>query len=254
MKSLSIQSQATKDVAREIKSSSSPFDILSTSSQLSLTSPALQLIHSLPNTPPSYSYSSVSSPPSPEPSSPSRRTSLRSTSPSKPYPSTSSSTPWPQQLVSLISSIPPVFPTTPPTSEIPEHLPQGDLYLCRESREAIFGALGAVAKGVDLVVEGTRTRKGKEKEEERYRNGFVVIRPPGHVSLLAAHRIYLGILMEDDTTSQHCGEANPQGFCFVNNVAVAAAHAHLEHGINKVIILDIDLVSSSSSPSSTTIS
>jgi len=195
MKSLSIESQGAKDVAREIKSSSSPFDILSTSSQLALTSPALQLIHSLPNTPPSYSSSSSSSPPSPEPSSPSRRTSLRSTSPSKPYPSTSSSTPWPQQLVSLISSIPPVFPTTPPTSEIPEHLPQGDLYLCRESREAIFGALGAVAKGVDLVVEGTRARKGKEKEEEGYRNGFVVIRPPGHVSLLAAHRIHQGILM-----------------------------------------------------------
>jgi hypothetical protein len=31
------------------------------------------------------------------------------------------------------------------------------------------------------------------------------------------------------------------GFCFVNNVLVAAAHAHLEHGIDRVIILDIDL-------------
>jgi histone deacetylase HOS3 len=31
---------------------------------------------------------------------------------------------------------------------------------------------------------------------------FVAIRPPGH----------------------HCGEDTPSGFCFVNNVAVAAAH------------------------------
>ncbi|KAK4699788.1 histone deacetylase HOS3, partial [Phenoliferia sp. Uapishka_3] len=31
------------------------------------------------------------------------------------------------------------------------------------------------------------------------------------------------------------------GFCFVNNVAVAAAHAHLEHGIDRVVIIDIDL-------------
>jgi len=54
------------------------------------------------------------------------------------------------------------------------------LYLCRESGEAIFGALGAVARGVDLVVEGTR-----EKEKEGYRNGFVVVRPPGHVSFLS---------------------------------------------------------------------
>lgn len=31
------------------------------------------------------------------------------------------------------------------------------------------------------------------------------------------------------------------GFCFVNNVAVAAAHAHLQHGVDKVVILDVDL-------------
>ena len=173
MKSLSIGSGENK--TREIKGSSSPFDILSTSSQLPLSSPALQLIHSLPNNPPPSPFPS----PPPSPSKPSRRTSLRSTSPSKPYPSTTS-TPWPQQLLSLISSIPSPFPTTPPTSEIPSHLPQGDLYLCRESGEAIFGALGAVARGVDLVVEGTR-----EKEKEGYRNGFVVVRPPGHVSFLS---------------------------------------------------------------------
>jgi histone deacetylase HOS3 len=64
---------------------------------------------------------------------------------------------------------------------------------------------------------------------------FVAIRPPGH----------------------HCGEDTPSGFCFVNNVAVGAAHgmfpapifvchcssttAYLQHDIDRVIILDIDL-------------
>lgn len=31
------------------------------------------------------------------------------------------------------------------------------------------------------------------------------------------------------------------GFCFINNVLAAAAHAHERHGIDKVIVLDIDL-------------
>ena len=71
---------------------------------------------------------------------------------------------------------------------------------------------------------------------EETANAFVAIRPPGH----------------------HCGEDTPSGFCFVNNVVVAAAHgkyqviffsvcfsnvlpAHLKHKIKKVVIFDIDL-------------
>ena len=65
---------------------------------------------------------------------------------------------------------------------------------------------------------------------------FVAIRPPGH----------------------HCGEDTPSGFCFLNNVAIGAAHgdffcvniffeinnrltAHLQHGIKRIVIFDIDL-------------
>ncbi|KAL7410441.1 histone deacetylase domain-containing protein, partial [Mrakia frigida] len=48
---------------------------------------------------------------------------------------------------------------------------------------------------------------------------FCAIRPPGH----------------------HCGEDDPMGFCFVNNVLVGAAHAYLEHDIDRAIVLDIDL-------------
>ncbi|KAG6827001.1 hypothetical protein H0H92_013616 [Tricholoma furcatifolium] len=93
-------------------------------------------------------------------------------------------------------------------SEIPEGLSQGDLYLCPESINAMQGAVGAVCEAVDTVAESkTDTR------------AFVAIRPPGH----------------------HCGEDTPSGFCFVNNVAIGAAHAHLKHGVNRIVIFDIDL-------------
>ncbi|KAF9240163.1 Arginase/deacetylase [Melanogaster broomeanus] len=79
-------------------------------------------------------------------------------------------------------------------SEIPEGLPPLDLYLCPGSVEAIQGAIGAVQEAVDAVP---------------CERAFVAIRPPGH----------------------HCGEDTPSGFCFVNNIAIGAAHAHLNHGI-----------------------
>ncbi|KAG6917291.1 hypothetical protein DXG01_003132 [Tephrocybe rancida] len=93
-------------------------------------------------------------------------------------------------------------------SEIPEGLPQGDLYLCPESLDAIQGAIGTVCEAVDTIFTSkTDTRS------------FVAVRPPGH----------------------HCGEDTPSGFCFVNNVAIGVAHAHLKHGVNRVVIFDIDL-------------
>ncbi|RDB14887.1 Histone deacetylase HOS3, partial [Hypsizygus marmoreus] len=103
-------------------------------------------------------------------------------------------------------------------SEIPEGLSQGDLYLCPQSIDAIQGALGTVCEAVDRVMTSTRDATGSGSQPPVYR-AFVAIRPPGH----------------------HCGEDTPSGFCFVNNVAVGAAHAHLQHGINRVVIFDIDL-------------
>lgn len=78
-------------------------------------------------------------------------------------------------------------------SEVPEPLSQGDLYLCQDSLEALEGALGACCEAVDQLCSG-------QAFESRRR--FVSIRPPGH----------------------HCESDNPMGFCWVNNVAVAAAH------------------------------
>lgn len=56
-------------------------------------------------------------------------------------------------------------------------------------------------------------------DQDPIKRAFVAVRPPGH----------------------HCGEDTPSGFCFVNNVAVAAAHAYLKHKINRIVIFDIDL-------------
>lgn len=103
--------------------------------------------------------------------------------------------------------------------EIPEHLSQGDLYLCPESIDAIQGAVGTVCQAVDMVVASSRGASGASGASSTSRRAFVAIRPPGH----------------------HCGEDTPSGFCFINNVAVGAAHAHLQHGINRIVIVDIDL-------------
>ncbi|KAI6147413.1 arginase deacetylase [Pisolithus tinctorius] len=102
--------------------------------------------------------------------------------------------------------------------EIPDGIPPLDLYLCPTSIDAIQGAVGAVCEAVDNVLtsDAHSHPEGGSKGCER---AFVAIRPPGH----------------------HCGEDTPSGFCFVNNVVIGAAHAHLKHNIKRVIILDIDL-------------
>ncbi|KAF9011989.1 histone deacetylase domain-containing protein [Cyathus striatus] len=99
-------------------------------------------------------------------------------------------------------------------TEIPREYNQGDLYLCPESINAVQGALGTVCEAVDKVMASSG-----DNVENPSKKAFVAIRPPGH----------------------HCGEDTPSGFCFVNNVAVGAAHAYLKHGIDRIVILDIDL-------------
>lgn len=105
-------------------------------------------------------------------------------------------------------------------SEIPPNLPQGDLYckptdiflhsldpklflVCPGSLDAIQGALGTVCEAVDAVA--TSSDRSSQKVAGSPNRAFCVVRPPGH----------------------HCGEDTPCGFCFVNNVAIAAAHGEL---------------------------
>jgi acetoin utilization deacetylase AcuC-like enzyme len=82
-----------------------------------------------------------------------------------------------------------------------------DTLMCPKTVEAIWRAAGGAVAAVDEVMSGAAD------------NAFVAARPPGH----------------------HAGARNPMGFCFVNNVAVAARHAQAAHGAERVAIVDFDV-------------
>lgn len=144
------------------------------------------------------------------------------------------------------------------------------LPVCSSSMRAISGSVGATIQAIDSVVASARAQPSpapptvsapnilpalspktpplasssraaylSEPSTPSSKTAFVAVRPPGH----------------------HCGEDNPQGFCFVNNVLVGAGHgaylllplapsncelkppemilAYLEHGIDRIVVLDI---------------
>ena len=68
-------------------------------------------------------------------------------------------------------------------------------------------AAGAGILAVDLLMAG------------RADNACCVVRPPGH----------------------HAGPERARGFCFFNNIAVAAAHALEHHGLKRIAIVDCDV-------------
>ena len=72
---------------------------------------------------------------------------------------------------------------------------------------AALRAAGAAVLATDLVVSGAAE------------NAFCNVRPPGH----------------------HAERERAMGFCFFNNVAVAAAHALEHHGLERVAIADFDV-------------
>lgn len=82
-----------------------------------------------------------------------------------------------------------------------------DTYMNPATLPAARRAAGAAVLGVDLVMQGAA------------QNAFCNVRPPGH----------------------HAERAQAMGFCFINNAAVAAAHALVGHGINRVAVLDFDV-------------
>jgi acetoin utilization deacetylase AcuC-like enzyme len=82
-----------------------------------------------------------------------------------------------------------------------------DTVMCPKTLEAVFRAAGGALAAVDEVMGGAAD------------TAFVAARPPGH----------------------HAGARNPMGFCFVNNIAVAARHAQAAHGAERVAIVDFDV-------------
>jgi len=76
-----------------------------------------------------------------------------------------------------------------------------------DSWDAAIRAVGGLLNLVDEVVSGDA------------RNGFALVRPPGH----------------------HAEWDRAMGFCLFNNVAIAARHAIEKHGMKRVAIVDWDL-------------
>jgi acetoin utilization deacetylase AcuC-like enzyme len=72
---------------------------------------------------------------------------------------------------------------------------------------AALRAAGAAVLATDLVFKGEVS------------SAFCNVRPPGH----------------------HAGRRRAMGFCLFNNIAVAAAHALEEHGLERVAIVDFDV-------------
>jgi acetoin utilization deacetylase AcuC-like enzyme len=73
--------------------------------------------------------------------------------------------------------------------------------------KAMLRSAGAGVLAVDLAMAG------------KSRQSFCAVRPPGH----------------------HAGRRKAMGFCFLNNVAIAALHALEAHGLERVAIADFDV-------------
>jgi acetoin utilization deacetylase AcuC-like enzyme len=82
-----------------------------------------------------------------------------------------------------------------------------DTTVCPHTWRAALRAAGAAVAATDAVIDG------------RAENAFCAIRPPGH----------------------HATRNETMGFCFFNNVAVAARHALDVRGLSRVAIIDFDV-------------
>ncbi|HLU00553.1 MAG TPA: histone deacetylase family protein [Burkholderiaceae bacterium] len=83
----------------------------------------------------------------------------------------------------------------------------GDTSMNPHTLKAAFEAAGAGIAAVNAVMAGSA------------QTAFCSVRPPGH----------------------HAESGRAMGFCFFNNVAVAAAHALQHHGLARVAIVDFDV-------------
>ena len=87
-----------------------------------------------------------------------------------------------------------------------EKEPYADTMLCPNSKKAILRACGAgIAAADDLMSKNERI--------------FCAVRPPGH----------------------HAEKTRAMGFCFVNNIAVAAGYLQNKYKVNKIAIIDFDV-------------
>ncbi len=120
--------------------------------------------------------------------------------------------PWRDDVEAMIVRVHPqqyfdmIQAARPAAGEAGVHL-DPDTVLSPASWEAAMRAVGAGLLAVDEVVAG------------RVRNAFCQVRPCGH----------------------HAETATAMGFCFFNNVAVAARYAQSKHGAERIAIVDWDV-------------
>ncbi|PAP76768.1 histone deacetylase family protein [Rubrivirga marina] len=82
-----------------------------------------------------------------------------------------------------------------------------DTYATPDSFEVVRQSVGNLLALVDAVMAG-----GAD-------NAFALARPPGH----------------------HARPAQAMGFCLLANAAIAARHAQMEHGADRVLVIDLDV-------------
>src|ERR1700760_3578561 len=83
----------------------------------------------------------------------------------------------------------------------------GDTSMSPGTWEAVMRGVGGAVKATEAVMSGS------------HQNAFVAVRPPGH----------------------HAEINKPMGFCFFDNVAIAARHAQRKFGIERAAIVDFDV-------------
>ncbi|MFC7735628.1 histone deacetylase family protein [Roseomonas sp. GCM10028921] len=96
--------------------------------------------------------------------------------------------------------------STRPAEGARVHL-DADTSMNAHSAEAALRAAGAGVEAVDCVMSGEFPR------------AFCAVRPPGH----------------------HAEPDSPMGFCLFANAAIAARHAQVAHGVERVAVLDFDV-------------